>query len=73
MNKFQEYKKLKNLTGIIESLNNAIYEFLYNARTDDSELLEMKSQLQEQRSILESKYQKLKKDLDIIDYELGKQ
>ena len=72
MNKFQEYKNLKNLTGIIESLNNAIYEFLYNARTDDSELLELKSQLQEQRSILESKHQKLKRDLDTIDYELGR-
>ena len=73
MNKFKEYKELKELTISVKTLTSAMYDFIYKARTEDSELNQIKKSLQEQLTLLDRKHFETEKELDKLEWELKEQ
>ena len=70
MNKFKEYKELKELSITIKTLTFATYDFIYKTRTEDSELNQIKKSLQEQLTLLDRKHFETEKELDRLEWEL---
>ena len=70
MNKFREYKELKELATSVKTLTSAMYDFIYKARTEDSELNEIKKSLHEQLTLLDKKHFETEKELDRLEWEL---
>ena len=70
MNKFKEYKELKELTMSVKTLTSATYDFIYKTRTEDSELNQIKKSLQEQLTLLDRKHFETEKELDRLEWEL---
>ena len=70
MNKFREYKELKELSITIKTLTSAMYDFIYRARTEDSELNEIKKSLHDQLTLLDRKHFETEKELDRLEWEL---
>ena len=73
MNKFKEYKELKELTMSVKTLTSATYDFIYKTRTEDSELNQIKKSLQEQLTLLDRKHFETEKELDKLEWELKEQ
>ena len=73
MNKFKEYKELKELTMSVKTLTSATYDFIYKTRTEDSELNQIKKSLQEQLTLLDRKHFETEKELDRLEWELKEQ
>ena len=73
MNKFKEYKELKELTISVKTLTFATYDFIYKTRTEDSELNQIKKSLHEQLTLLDKKYFETEKELDKLEWELKEQ
>lgn len=73
MNKFKEYKELKELAISVKTLTSAMYDFIYKTRTEDSELNEIKKSLHDQLTLLDKKHFETEKELDKLEWELKEQ
>ena len=73
MNKFKEYKEMKELATSVKTLTFATYDFIYKTRTEDSELNQIKKSLQEQLTLLDKKHFETEKELDKLEWELKEQ